>query len=73
MRVGLCPACGHVVAVSGGPRFYQVHDHRTDGEPLAFAWAAVSAVAPGGAVCVGSGDYVPAHRTRHDDDATGAR
>lgn len=67
MRVGLCPACGHVVAVSGGPRFYQVHEHQAaDGAPLAFAHAS-------GVACVGSGDYVPAHRTRLDDDAPGAR
>lgn len=64
-RVGLCPACGHVVRVSGGPRFYAVHDHQADGEPLAFAAAGVR--------CAGSGDYVPVHRTRLDDDAPGAR
>ena len=62
MRVGLCPACGHVVAVSGGPRFYQVHEHDVDGQPLAF-------VRPGHVACVGSGDYVPAHRTREGDHA----
>lgn len=66
VRRACCPACGHVVAVSGGPRFYQVHEHRTDGAALAFAHASDVA-------CAGSGDYVPAHRTRLDDDAPGAR
>lgn len=70
VRRACCPACGHVVAVSGGPRFYQVHEHTVDGEALAF-------VHRGDVACAGSGDYVsalwtdlPAHRTRYDGRPT---
>lgn len=74
MRVGLCPACGHVVRVTevvataaarSMARFYIVHEHGTDGAELAFVSGVVA--------CVGSGDYVPAHRTRYDEDTPGAR